>query len=212
MDTNSPTPQLTDSDIGARLKERFDQLPKVVQDAITSADVQKKMREVANSHKLHLDQWGILENEVMLTLLGFQNPSELAHHIQSEVGLPAEDAAALAATVNTIVFEPIRQELERGLSHPAAKEKEVSATEVTRQAMLQSEQPTAIPTSAESPASTGPETAATISAPGVLPATPPPPPLTEKAVRAPISSSYSARQPSSERKIVEGDPYRELPQ
>ena len=58
------------TDIQTTLKERFMELPRVVQNAITSADVRKRMRELADIHKLHIDQWETLENEVMMTLFG----------------------------------------------------------------------------------------------------------------------------------------------
>src|SRR5262249_27999899 len=123
--TTNPA-DVSDDEVKARLKEKFNELPKVVQNAITSADIQKQLRAVADNHKLHLDQWGILENEVMMTLLGFQESQNLAANIQSEVGVSAEDAAVLAVEINKIVFEPIRAELERGLEHPEAKAVELS--------------------------------------------------------------------------------------
>ena len=52
-----------------QIGEQFKKLPKVVQDAILSADVEMHMRELADKHKLHFDQWSALENEVMFALL-----------------------------------------------------------------------------------------------------------------------------------------------
>lgn len=184
-----------DPDVQKQLEQRFEELPQVVQDAITSSDVEKKLRAVADNHKLHLDQWGKLELEVRLTLFAIENPADLTKNIQEKVGVSAEEAAALANDINTIVFEPMRQELERQLSSPEAKAKEITPEEAAGQQAIASEA-----------ASTQPA-----SAPAVIPATPPTPPPTEKAVRAPISSSYTSRQPSTERKIADGDPYRELP-
>jgi hypothetical protein len=190
--------QNSPKDTDTLIKERMAQLPKIVQDAITSADVQQHLRTLANGHKLHIDQWATLENEVMLALMGLSQVQDLAENIQNEVGVSAETAASLALDISQIVFEPIRQELERGLEHPEAKEKEVSATEAARTQILASEQtPTATVGSAINP---------------MPPATPPAPAPTEKAVRAPVSASYTSRQPSTERKSATGDPYRELPQ
>lgn len=171
------------------IKERFEQLPKVVQDAITSADIEKHLRELANTQKLHLDQWQILENQVMLTLLGIEPIEKLTENIQNEVGVSTEIAKSLTENVSKIVFEPIREELERQLEHPDAKAANVSDVETARTQVLGSETKSAMPS--------------------VLPATPPAPPLTEKAVRAPISEAYRAGEPSSARKAVEEDPYRE---
>jgi hypothetical protein len=193
-------------DVKAALQEAFVKLPKVVQDAILSADVEKQMRALAETHKLHVDQWSALENEVMLTLLGLQAITDLQTNLINEVGVPAEEAASLATDISKIVFDPIRQELERELEHPDAKGPTVSAEETARTEMLAQE---AAPGGGEASVVTPPP--AQPQAPGVLPATPPAPKPTEKAVRAPVSSSYLAQQASSERKSIEGDPYRELP-
>ena len=93
-------------------------MPNVVQNAITSADVRERMRELADTHKLHLDQWETLENEVMMTLFGIVPVDELQANIQKEVGVPEEIAKELTENISKIVFEPIREELERELEHP----------------------------------------------------------------------------------------------
>jgi hypothetical protein len=201
------------TNIDTELKEAFAALPKIVQNAITSADVEKQMRAVSDNYKLHLDQWGKLENEVMLTLLGLQDAGDLASNIQNEIGVTAEQAASLAADINKIIFAPIRAELERGLEHPEAKEKEVSGAEAARQTLLAAEEPVAAatPQTAEVTAPVAAPTTPAAAPAAVTPATPPAEKPAEKAVRAPMSSSYLSRQASSERKSVDGDPYRELP-
>jgi hypothetical protein len=186
---------MADTDLQDKLAERFKQLPKVVQDAITSADVEKRMRALADTQKLHLDQWEALENEVMLALLGFQPVEDLASTIKSEVGVSEELAKTLAEEISKIVFEPIREELERQLENPDAKAEEVSGVEQAGKDALQAE---------TTPVATAPATP-------VLPGTPPTAPNTEKAVRAPVSEVYKAGQVSSERKDVHEDPYREMP-
>src|SRR3989344_1481652 len=103
-------------DVQAQLDARFKELPKVVQDAILSADVEKHLRELADTHKLHLDQWTTLENEVTFTMLGLEPIEYLAENIQKNVGLSSEIATALAEDISRVVFAPIRQELERVLA------------------------------------------------------------------------------------------------
>jgi hypothetical protein len=179
-----------DKDFDEKMQARFKELPKVVQDAITSADIQRRMRALADTNKLHLDQWEALENEVMLSLLGFQAVGDLQKNIKQETGVSDEVATNLASEVSKIVFEPIRQELERGLSHPEAKAQEFSGVETARRQEIatQKSQP----------------------APAVIPATPGAPVNEAKAVRAPISDVYKPGELSSERKVVENDPYREM--
>ena len=170
------------------MQERFKLLPKVVQDAINSAEIEKHLRELANTHKLHLDQWQDLENEVMLTLMGFQQSEDLRDNIKSEVGVSDEVASALAADISKMVFEPVRQELERSLEHPDAKVAAVSGVEAAGAQALSQEK-----------------------APPVAPATPPIDSPMEKVVRAPVSEAYKAGELSTERKSVHDDPYREPP-
>lgn len=175
-------PEIGDKELDTRLAERFKQLPQVVQSAITSADVEDKLRELSEKHKLHLDQWEKLENEVMLTLLGFQQAEDLPKNLEREVGIPAETADTLAGDIAELIFFPIREELER----------ETEKSEETGPGTAPATPP---------PMSTPP------AAP--TPATPPPPPPIAKVERAPVSSSYTSQAKSHERPAIEGDPYRE---
>lgn len=184
----------TDTELEKALKERFQKLPKVLQNAITSADVEKRMRELADTHKLHLDQWQSLENEVMLTLLGVQPIEDLEKNLKNEVVVSSETAKSLAGDISKIVFEPIRAELERELEHPDAKAAGVSDVEAARTQILGGEDKPAAP-----------------AAPAVLPATPPAGAPTTKIERAPVSESYKAGETSAGRKSVHDDPYREIP-
>lgn len=179
-------PAATEPSLDQALKERFAQLPQVVQQAITSADVERHLRELANTHKLHLDQWELLENEVMLALLGVQPADSLAQNIQNEVGLPQESATLLAADISKAIFEPIREELERTLDNPQAHDEQLSDVEKLGKAVL-----------AQGKGMT------------LAPATPPASPPEEKVVRAPVSEAYHAGEASTNRKSVDDDPYRE---
>lgn len=175
------------------LKERFLALPKIVQDAVTSADIEKHLRSLADTQRLHIDQWQKLENEVMLTLLGLQQIENLQKNIKSEVGVDDTIAQELAENVNKIVFEPIRQELERQLEHPEAKEKEVSGVEAAKNAALATAEP-------NSPM-----------APAVAPATPPASAPEVKVAPPAENPNYKPGETSAQRAAVHDDPYREAP-
>ena len=174
--------------------ERLAQLPKVVRDAIASSDIEKHLRSIADTYKLHLDQWQKLEDQVMMTLLAVHAPEELAQNIETEIGVSADMAKTLAADINAAVFQPIREELERQLDHPQAEEEKKTDVETMRDEMLASKEAVVPP--AVNPVAT------VVGTPG----TPPP---TDKAVREPPPATYTPAQPSTERKEVIGDPYRE---
>ena len=167
-----------------QLQERFATLPPALQNAITSADIEKHLRELGTTHKLHIDQWNKLENEVMLTLLGIQHAGDLVDNIKNHVGLTADVAQSLAGDITKVVFEPVREELERILTHPDAQALVVSGVETARSQVLAGQTP------------------------AVTPLVAPAEPQTAKADRAPLPESYTAT-PSHERKTVVGDPYRE---
>ena len=204
-----------DDTLKKEIQERLGQLPRVVRNAITSSDVEKKLRNLEAVYKLHLDQWEKLEKEVMLTLLGFDDPKDLEENIKKEVAVSDGVAAALTAEISKTIFEPIRQELERELEHPDAKAKEESAVEGMRTQMLgeqrteNSEQK--IARGEQVPEEKLPVVASPLPAPSVVSATPPPPPPTEKAVRMPASGAYKPGEASAARKDVHDDLYREPP-
>jgi len=182
------------------IEERFAELPETIQNALLSADVEKQLQGMAKSHELHLDQWESLEREVMLTLLGFKEVRDIENNLRTEVGATEEQAKALTADINSVIFEPVRQELERQLSHPEARAENIGAMEtMRREAIAAAGGDTSLP-----PAATPVPVAA-----AVQPATHPSLAPTEKTVREPLSGSYHAAQPSTARETVEGDPYRE---
>lgn len=109
-----------DADSEQLLKERFLALPKIVQDAISSAKISEHMKKLADKHKLHVDQWQLLENEVLFTILGLQPAPDLAKSIQNHVGLSEEASILLANDIFELVFDPIRKEMVQEL---AAQEK-----------------------------------------------------------------------------------------
>jgi len=174
----------SETDYEKLIADRMAELPQVVQDAITSADVAKRLRELATTHLLHLDQWESLENEVRMTLLGINDSADLEKNIAKKVGVTAEVAQSLTDDISTVIFEPIREELERQLDHPDAQAKvESDIDRMTAQVL-------APPPAPISSAPTAPET---------------------KVERAPLSDTYKTGEMSTARKDVHNDPYRETP-
>lgn len=206
--------EISDTEAGAFLTERFKELPQAVRNAITSADVSKHLQALATTHQLHVDQWGTLEREVQLTLLGLQPLAELAQNLAEELRMPLEQTIPLANDISAGVFQPIREELERQLEHPEAKEAQVSAVEAARAQALAAttddtpaaagETPVPIRVQSASLDAQPIETPASAPVPAPTPATPAP---VERA--AAVSESYGTGSASHERRGVEGDPYRE---
>jgi hypothetical protein len=213
-------------DINETLKKQFSKLPPIIQQAITGAHVEKHLRMLSNKHKLHLDQWQVLENEVTMTLMGMQPAEELEENIEKEVGVEKELARELANDIALEVFDPIRKEMERQLEHPDAQPKEAEPIEDMRSEILakagagasfvepdediletdekynaKSIQNESI-TQTDSTSQSKPDS---IEKPNL---TPDPKP---KIKRSPTSGEYVPGIISTERKDIKDDPYRESP-
>lgn len=182
-----------EAELNQIFEERLKQLPEVVRRSIESADIQKHLRELADTRKLHLDQWQLLENEVMLTLLGFQPSEDLAKNIKSELDIDEATATSLAEEISRVIFEPIRQELERQLEHPDAQAATVSNIESARTQMLTQAADEAAPPAAAPPAtppaapSSPLTTLPAVSSPEVASITPIETPVTALAEPVPIT-------------------------
>ena len=203
---------MDDATLQGKFAELFSGLPAPVQRAISSSEVEKHLREIATANKLHIDQGEKMETQVLLSLFGIKPIEQLQENLRKELGVSGEAAAALAADVSRVVFEPIRQELERELEHPEAKEKEVSSVDATRTQILGGTQTPSIAVPPSSPpVPPGASVQQSPTATPVAPATPPPPPPTEKAIRMPASGAYVPGETSVARKDIHDDPYREPP-
>lgn len=210
---------MDEKELQDQLSARFKELPEKVRAAITSADVEAHLRTLSEQHKLHVDQWAILENEVMLTMLGFQKTADLAKNIAHEVGIQEDAAEALAADISKVVFEPIRAELEALAPEPEGSDTAQGAVEVRTEPTAEAvaEVPAAptpeavaapLPEPVREPVPEQPIVQKAPAAP-IVPATPPRTAPEKTVMRAPVSNSYAASTPSHERVAVEGDPYRE---
>lgn len=107
------------------IQERFAELPESVQQAVNDASVEKKLRGLAQKYKLHLDQWVLLENEIMLTLLGLEEPQNMAKNVAKEVNIDEDLAQQLVNDIALQVFKPIREQMQGTLDRESIQRKSV---------------------------------------------------------------------------------------
>lgn len=181
-------------DVVRELEEKLKTLPLSVQNAVTSVNPKNKLQNLSQKHRLHLDQWQLLEEEVMFAILGIEPAAKLNANLKRELGISDDIANSLAKDVSDLIFVPIRQELERQLEHPEAQEKQLSGVEAAREQAL------------------GEEKADEASTPTMPAPTPPAPKAEASVARAPASGAYKPGEASTARKSIADDPYRELPQ
>ena len=112
--TNMPEEQLP-----SIVQQRIDELPESVQQAIADAEVEKKLRALSAKYKLHLDQWVLLEDEIMMTLLDLQEAEDMTRNIAKKVGVERELAQQIVNDIAIQVFQPIHKQLRGELDRDA---------------------------------------------------------------------------------------------
>lgn len=206
------------SDLQEMLQNRLKELPPAVQNAIMSGHITEHMQELARTHKLHFDQWADLENEVIMTVMGFERAETLEKRIEKEVRI--SDPVLVHTLVEAItqnVFIPIRHELEQRLDRTAAQPKTGAPIEDMTAQILETARPKP-PQNTETPVIVNSETqqnSVTETRPGQVTPDDTQPQQKESSPEqkaektGPTSGAYAPGKPSSERKEVHDDPYRE---
>jgi hypothetical protein len=93
------------------IQARFNQLPKVLQDAVSSSNVHNDLMAIAKKYGLHIDQEGELVDQVGLVMLGLSSSKDFVKNFSSEAGISSTVAAAIAADINASIFSKIRSSM-----------------------------------------------------------------------------------------------------
>lgn len=96
----------------AELYEKFKNLPDDVQNSFLSIDTYNILHKIVERYHLHVDQSGLLSEEVGLVMLGATRPDDFLTSIQTKLGIPLETAGNIVKDINTEIFFPIRSSLE----------------------------------------------------------------------------------------------------
>lgn len=92
------------------LKEYYNTLPTPLQYAATSDEVQDMLADIKQKYSLTDEEDITLSNEVLFVLLGFSTQDEFVNNLVSE-GVQREKAQLLTNEVQTLIFDPLKPEL-----------------------------------------------------------------------------------------------------
>lgn len=95
------------------LNERFDNLPKDIQEAIIATPWKEKLGQISKKHNLHIDQAGRLSEETILVMFGLEHPNDLIGNIAKHVEVSQEKAETIANDLNQEIFLKIRESLKK---------------------------------------------------------------------------------------------------
>jgi len=186
---------MTDPEIQQLLKERFQTLPKIIQDVITSGDIKTELTAITSENHLHMDQAGGLQMAVMMILLGVEPMSDFVKVIEEESKVSHETANAIAERLNTKVFAPMREHLQ-ALSEGMSEASETSEA---------SEAPHAPPSNTVTPSSAASPNTAGNTPPTTQPETPTPP----ASETSPTNATPATPSPIVHEAQKPSDPYHE---
>lgn len=95
------------------IAKRIAELPDYVKQAIGEAQATVKMRAIGQRYKLRIDQQTVMEREVMLVMLGFDNEGAFVRNLVAQAKIPLEDSQKIAADVGNEIFAHIRTAMRR---------------------------------------------------------------------------------------------------
>jgi hypothetical protein len=93
------------------IEERFKELPETIREVITESGWEKIIREIVSKNNLRIDQGGIIENETLLIMLGFETPEDYLNNLIQEAKLSQEIALKVSQEVNEKIFSLIRNRI-----------------------------------------------------------------------------------------------------
>ncbi len=189
--------------IEQQVQTRLAELPADVRDAIQSADLTHKMQSIGKEHQLHLDQLTALEQEIMMIMLGFSDPSEFVQNVVEEVHVTQEVADAITKEVSEQIFLPIRESMKHFIDSRSVAPETIPQSEMRVEVKPPEQvEPLLVVESPDAP-------------PGTAPAAPAPPVLKPEFPAADVMLSQKTvtlpphqPQPTQPRDYAT-DPYRE---
>ncbi len=102
-----------DNDLDKNLEEQFQNLPKELREAISSADLPNKLQQITKNNQILLDQAENVQKETLLVLLGLEPLENYTENLQKNAELTKNQAIAIAHDINELVFKNVRETLRK---------------------------------------------------------------------------------------------------
>lgn len=112
------------------IQDKFETLPKELQDAVTSPDINNKIQEIGARHELHIDQIGELVDQIGLVMLGLEKSSNFVTDTSARLSIGPKEAKAIADDINKEIFSIIREKM-RDIEEGTEKEAATAETAIS---------------------------------------------------------------------------------
>jgi hypothetical protein len=107
------TPQQTLS-FDESVKQVMQTLPPPIRNYLAQGKYTAVAKSLMTKYGLRIDQGGVLEREIMLLLMGIDNPEEFTQALVEEARLDQQVVSGIVQEVNAQIFVPLREEMKRG--------------------------------------------------------------------------------------------------
>ncbi len=97
--------------IQQELEERYQKLPRILQEAIFNVDVANKIFALGRRFNLTIEKIGFVAEEVGYVILGFTKPEKFTEVLADRLGAGREEATKIAQEIDQRIFLPLREAL-----------------------------------------------------------------------------------------------------
>lgn len=122
---NQDQPELT---LEESIKEVMQTLPPIIHDYLTQGKYTAVAKDMMAKYRLRIDQGGVLEREIMLLLMGIENPDEFSKALAEEAKLDQKTISGIVEDVNEQIFVPLREQMRSGAETKQESPKPVMTT------------------------------------------------------------------------------------
>jgi len=103
-------PQQTELTLEESIKQVMQTLPPVIRNYLAQGKYSVVAQNLMATYSLHIDQSGILEREIMLLLMGIENPTEFTEALVNEARIDKQTVSKIVQDVNEQVFIPLKEQ------------------------------------------------------------------------------------------------------
>lgn len=96
------------------IKEVMQTLPPPIRNYLAQGKYTTVAKGLMVKYRLHIDQTAIVEREIMLLLMGIEDPAEFAKTLAEEAKLDQQTVNSIVQDVNAQIFVPLRDEMRKG--------------------------------------------------------------------------------------------------
>ncbi|MHB8710239.1 MAG: hypothetical protein ACYC6X_01640 [Minisyncoccota bacterium] len=214
---NQNQPELTFDESVAQVMQT---LPPPIREYLAQGRYSIVTKNLMFKYQLRIDQGGVLEREIMLLIMGVENPTEFTQALVEEAKLDQKAVDGIVRDVNDQIFIPLQKEIrsagsetqEKKFAAPSAAPRHLInkiQKPILGEKLLEDHEEPHIEFN-KAPVPLTPRAVPTPSLPRlVIPVSPPPPPPSKIVPPVPPPSTPPSPRPAPPARPYASDPYRE---